>query len=612
MNTVGAMSSPVKQPLSPPVLTPNITNSSQPKVQTPPSVTPLNLNNVAQTAQPLSLVNENKNTNNGNPTLLACSNDAIIKKSVPCNGVSDVKPIEKKVEDVVPKPEQPIIASQHNFAGNKCANVPTSNLKIHNPTSTTTDIVNTVTEVENLSKKKEEKVSLPDKVENEFPPVEINVSEPVKVEEKTKPVAVKQDENEPQVKQEPPTEALTSIQCEKEKHVSASDTLTPEKSEHLLPINASKVAGQLDNKNNEVQDEVSNEDKPIEEVKSKRTRLPTQPFQLSLLPEMQLISKITTKTASPKTSNEKLTVFYKNEFLAVRNEEGGFYLCQAMQNIHRASRRIRIRWLAQHPDDEFTPDFYDHTEFDCILTNITLKKVQKEQWKLPEKEKLRIENILKRSIDVEKGSEKPSVTEEHPDGLDVSLYKDEAQLTKKKKSITVKRKLPLDDQQPVKKSSRLSKKKPAYDFGQSSSESDEASSDSAEEDNIVKKKSTPKKLGKKQLNSKESAKKSCANISKKSISSKKSQAPVKPTYVLASVSSALKKREITAAKQKNDINEKKSSKKVEQKSPVVPLPAERSSKTRNAGNAVSAKITTAGIGVLKTNPPKDRKAKNRK
>lgn len=45
-----------------------------------------------------------------------------------------------------------------------------------------------------------------------------------------------------------------------------------------------------------------------------------------------------------------------------------------------------------------------------------MKKIQKEQWKLPEKEKLRIENILKRSIDVEKGSEKPSVTEEHPDG----------------------------------------------------------------------------------------------------------------------------------------------------------------------------------------------------
>lgn len=51
-----------------------------------------------------------------------------------------------------------------------------------------------------------------------------------------------------------------------------------------------------------------------------------------------------------------------------------------------------------------------------------MKKIQKEQWKLPEKEKLRIENILKRSIDVEKGSEKPSVTEEHPDGCMYYIY----------------------------------------------------------------------------------------------------------------------------------------------------------------------------------------------
>lgn len=32
----------------------------------------------------------------------------------------------------------------------------------------------------------------------------------------------------------------------------------------------------------------------------------------------------------------------------------------------------------------------------------------------------------------------------------------------------------------------------------------------------------------------------------------------------------------------------------------------------DAGNAVSAKISTAGIGVLKSNVPKDRKVKNRK
>lgn len=79
--------------------------------------------------------------------------------------------------------------------------------------------------------------------------------------------------------------------------------------------------------------------------------------------------------------NKYYFLFPRNEFLAVRNEDGGFYLCQAMQNIHRASRRIRIRWLTQHPNDEFTPDFYDHTGkyislslYTCIIKYHQTKK----------------------------------------------------------------------------------------------------------------------------------------------------------------------------------------------------------------------------------------------
>lgn len=56
-------------------------------------------------------------------------------------------------------------------------------------------------------------------------------------------------------------------------------------------------------------------------------------------------------------------------------------------------------------------------EFDCILTNVTMVRVEKDRWKLPDHELTRIENILKRALDVEKGvAEQPSVTEEHPDG----------------------------------------------------------------------------------------------------------------------------------------------------------------------------------------------------
>ncbi|CAH1726757.1 unnamed protein product [Aphis gossypii] len=605
MNSIGAMNSPVKQPLPTVLAPPTISNSSPSKVQQPPNLTPLNLN-TSQSAQPLSLVNEHKNIPIVIPSPVMTSVENIVPKTTACNGLPDTKPIGEKIEGALPKIETQVLHNQVNNSVNvKSANE-----------SPLPEVKPQVSEVENLSQKKDDKNNLPIVQTDKVVLPEVNVTslnDAIKPDDihKAENVASKPKENDIKVVQE-------STEIKAVGQTNQGPSVSVEKIEQA-PVNTSKAGVRRKREHKQLEEEEEKKEKslkkdtPVEEIKSKRTRLPTQPFQLSLLPEMHHISKISEKPVSSKINSDKLTVFYKNEFLAVRNEEGGFYLCQAMQNIHRASRRIRIRWLTQHPNDEFTPDFYDHTEFDCILTNITLKKIQKEQWKLPEKEKLRIENILKRSIDVEKGSEKPSVTEEHPDGLDVSLFKDEAQLTKKKsskKSITVKRKVSTDDQ-PVKKSSRLSKKKPSYDFGHSSSESD----DNDEEDNSNQKKSSSKKMLKKKVIAKEPAKKVISNVSKPKIPSvRKTQAPVKPTYVLASVSSAVKKREIIATKQKkeNSVSDKKSSKKVETKSPAVPLPSERSSKTRNAGNAVSAKITTAGIGIAKSNPNDRKTLRNRK
>ncbi|KAF7284277.1 hypothetical protein GWI33_022268 [Rhynchophorus ferrugineus] len=166
--------------------------------------------------------------------------------------------------------------------------------------------------------------------------------------------------------------------------------------------------------------------------KAKRQRIRTQPYQ-SPLPEMELISKISSST--PRTNDDKLIVFYRNEFLAVRNAEGSFYLCQAVQNIYKSSSKIKIRWLSLVNDKSgeiYTPDFYDLTDFDCILTNLTLTRVEKGKFRLPPSEKERTESILQRSLAVEKGEvTSPSLTEEHPDGLDLSLYKDEDQLKKR-------------------------------------------------------------------------------------------------------------------------------------------------------------------------------------
>ena len=68
---------------------------------------------------------------------------------------------------------------------------------------------------------------------------------------------------------------------------------------------------------------------------------------------------------------QKCNFDFRDEFLAVRADEGSFYLCKAMQNIYIGSRNITIQWFSneehiipakENPDqDIYAPDFYDKT-----------------------------------------------------------------------------------------------------------------------------------------------------------------------------------------------------------------------------------------------------------
>nr|XP_022906026.1 uncharacterized protein LOC111417866 isoform X1 [Onthophagus taurus] len=182
---------------------------------------------------------------------------------------------------------------------------------------------------------------------------------------------------------------------------------------------------------------ISKPDKPLvtKMPRAKRVRKKVQPYQYPI-PELENFSKMANPTKSRKRDNdENLIIFYKNEFLAVRNVEGGFFVCQVMQNVYKRSTKISIRWLSQDSDDKsgeiYIPDFYDTIDVDCILTNLELSRVNKVKFRLPPTEKNRTDSILKRALAVEKGEAvPPSPTEEHPDGLDLSLYKEESQLQK--------------------------------------------------------------------------------------------------------------------------------------------------------------------------------------
>lgn len=110
----------------------------------------------------------------------------------------------------------------------------------------------------------------------------------------------------------------------------------------------------------------------------------------------------------------------------MRNADGGFYLCQAMYNVYKSSPKIRIRWLSEEMINKniYCLDFYDTTDIECVLTSVSLNKLAKGKFELTKKESERIENILKKALDVEKGIvERPDVTEENPDGCKFSFKK---------------------------------------------------------------------------------------------------------------------------------------------------------------------------------------------
>lgn len=174
--------------------------------------------------------------------------------------------------------------------------------------------------------------------------------------------------------------------------------------------------------------------------KSKRNRTKVQLYQ-SPTPELTMATKLSAsagRSTPTKPNDDKLIVFYKNEYLAVRNAEGGFYVCQAMQNVYRTTRKIKIRWLSQDKSSDpsgetYKPDFYDTTDMECVLTTLSLSRGSGGAQLLKATEAARARSILQRALQAEASGERAHqpVTEEHPDGLDLSLYKDESQLEKK-------------------------------------------------------------------------------------------------------------------------------------------------------------------------------------
>ena len=70
-------------------------------------------------------------------------------------------------------------------------------------------------------------------------------------------------------------------------------------------------------------------------------------------------------------------IYEKGEFLAVRNSDDGFFLCQTTRNIAGSEGHIRIHWLTQSEENEqvYALEYHDKVVFQCMLTNVRLTKI---------------------------------------------------------------------------------------------------------------------------------------------------------------------------------------------------------------------------------------------
>ena len=129
--------------------------------------------------------------------------------------------------------------------------------------------------------------------------------------------------------------------------------------------------GNVVKKRRKRKDSLNDDDRNHQPQLGKRVRLQHQPFQSPAV--KNVVPSFFRQAPASKNgdSEEKIVVFNKGDFLAVRNELNGFYVCRTAQNVYKDSRKFKIQWLNDEKD-HYKPDFFDKTDFECVLTNLRL------------------------------------------------------------------------------------------------------------------------------------------------------------------------------------------------------------------------------------------------
>ncbi|CAH1779903.1 unnamed protein product [Owenia fusiformis] len=156
-------------------------------------------------------------------------------------------------------------------------------------------------------------------------------------------------------------------------------------------------------------------------VTPKRQRRQFEPFQAIPAPEIKRVRSY--HESSDTEEEEKVMVAKRGTFLAVRNEEGTFYLCQTQQDVYINKKPFRIQWLDNTETGDsniYKKESFDTTQLHCVITKVVVEKIGKEEYRLPKAEVNRTTDLLNKAKSGVKLTKLTGGSVQQKDGLEDS------------------------------------------------------------------------------------------------------------------------------------------------------------------------------------------------
>ncbi|XP_022105519.1 tankyrase-like protein [Acanthaster planci] len=129
----------------------------------------------------------------------------------------------------------------------------------------------------------------------------------------------------------------------------------------------------------------------------KRKRMPAEYYQSDVV---DAISKQSTRTPT----SDKEVFFNKNTYLAVRTDNGKYFICKTAQNVYHTTKMFKILWLELRTmPGTYEMSYRDTIDIDSVLTDVVMNRQAGGLLTLPRNEINRVEQILGLAIKKENG-----------------------------------------------------------------------------------------------------------------------------------------------------------------------------------------------------------------